>query len=164
MIEKANRYQTYRKDIEKHLDQCKQAFYSSNTILEILINNKIQEALKYHIHFQIHYDGCLFSTLSEYDLVSIFSNLLDNAIQATKKCPNKSITMNIGKNHNYTMIQISNPYQTINMQQNSTLKSTKPNHQGVGLSNVQTIVDQNDGHMQIHTENQIFKVTILFEE
>ena len=50
------------------------------------------------------------------------------------------------------------------MQQNSTLKSTKPNHQGVGLSNVQTIVDQNDGHMQIHTENQIFKVTILFEE
>ena len=164
VIEKANRYQTYRKDIEKHLDQCKQAFYSSNTILEILINNKIQEALKYHIHFQIHYDGCLFSTLSEYDLVSIFSNLLDNAIQATKKCPNKSITMNIGKNHNYTMIQISNPYQTINMQQNSTLKSTKPNHQGVGLSNVQTIVDQNEGHMQIHTENQIFKVTILFEE
>ena len=72
--------------------------------------------------------------------------------------------MNIGKNHNYTMIQISNPYQTINMQQNSTLKSTKPNHEGVGLSNVQTIVDQNDGHMQIHTENQIFKVTILFEE
>ena len=72
--------------------------------------------------------------------------------------------MNIGKNHNYTMIQISNPYQNINMQQNSTLKSTKLNHQGVGLSNVQTIVDQNDGHMQIHTENQIFKVTILFEE
>ena len=72
----------YVNDIMSHIDKDNIRFYSDNKILEALINDKLDQAKKNGIELSVKCDDTNIEILSDYDLVTILSNLIDNSIDA----------------------------------------------------------------------------------
>lgn len=70
----------YFESINNILKSNQKSFHSDNKVLEILINDKINKAKEKGIKVDIKFDDSDISFISEFDLVSILSNLFDNAI------------------------------------------------------------------------------------
>ena len=72
----------YVNDIMSHIDKDNIRFYSDNKILEALINDKLDQAKRNGIELSVKCDDTNIEILSDYDLVTILSNLIDNSIDA----------------------------------------------------------------------------------
>ena len=125
----------YFESINNILKSNQKSFHSDNKVLEILINDKINKAKEKGIKVDIKFDDSDISFISEFDLVSILSNLFDNAIDATKNITShdKTISLIIRTINSYLIIKMSNPYENKLCFTNNTLKSTKNDHSGLGL-------------------------------
>jgi sensor histidine kinase regulating citrate/malate metabolism len=99
------------------------------------------------------------------DVVSLFSNLLENAFEAVvKTSDHKVIEMNISANKTSLYIRIKNNYDGKLQPKGvgfETTKIDKRNH-GIGFQSVQSIVEKYSGHMKVSTENNEFVVEITF--
>ena len=61
--------------------QAVQKTYSSRTILNILLNQKAQQAQRQGMDVEIHCTDGLLDFISDYDLCTLLGNLLDNGIE-----------------------------------------------------------------------------------
>ena len=113
--------------------------------------------------------GCT-DFLSEYDLTALFSNLLDNAIDATKNIPNSFIELSVTP-HNDKSIIITmvnscskNPF-FYNNKQLITTKRNKQRH-GYGLKSIQRVVEkyEGDSNFYFNEENYTFHTIIILKK
>lgn len=97
--------------------------------------------------------------LSEHDITTLFSNLLENAVEATNNIPNSFIELTVTPhiNENLTIITminscIKNPFS----ENNQRLISTKKNkwQHGYGIKSIQRVAKKYDGNTQIYYEPQ----------
>ena len=95
------------------------------------------------------------------DMVTILTNVLDNAIDAVQKCDEKKIIIKIIKDKEMLIIDSSNPYvgQISDGETLKTTKQDKDNH-GYGIANIRQTVEANSGSCFIETQNGIFHITI----
>lgn len=136
-------------------------FDTGNLIINSVLNIKYYEAINKGIIFSIIIDSLSDIKISDSDLVTILSNLLDNAIEATEKCMDKRIILKIRKDNNQLYIFESNTYDG---QVNSVGKTTKKdiiNH-GYGIANIQRTVHQNNGDYITRIDEKMYCVTIVF--
>lgn len=136
---------------------------SSNPVLNYILEEKIKIAKEKNIDVKCMIQGDLNHTISSVDLSIIIGNLLDNAIEATSKCFNKHININIRQNNYQLVIKISNPYNgiiKIKNQKLQTTKSDKTNH-GYGIDNIETICKKYNGFNHISYDNQTFTHTCI---
>lgn len=113
--------------------------------------------------------GCT-DFLSEYDMTALFSNLLDNAIYATKDIPNSyielSVTPHSDKRIIITMINScrKNPFSN----NNRSLITTKKNKQrhGYGMKSIQRVVDKYEGDSRFYfdAENYTFHSILILKK
>lgn len=97
------------------------------------------------------------SNIHEFDLCSILSNLLDNAIEANDIIEgDKFITLNFVSKSNMFIIYSSN-----SCSKDATLKSHKvgENH-GLGLDIIKKTISKYDGNMEIKIGEGVFEVSI----
>lgn len=112
--------------------------------------------------------GCT-DFLSEYDMTALFSNLLDNAIDATKNIPDSyielSITPHSDKRIIITMVNscMKNPFSN-NSRQLITTKKNKWKH-GYGMKSIQRVVDKYEGDSSFYfdTENSTFHTILILK-
>ncbi len=113
--------------------------------------------------------GCI-EFLSEYDITALFSNLLDNAMDATKNIPDAfielSVTPHSSKDLIITMMNSckSNPF----LGEDQRLISTKKNpwRHGYGMKSVQRVIKKYDGNSRLYfdMENFIFHTVIILSQ
>lgn len=113
--------------------------------------------------------GCI-EFLSEYDITALFSNLLDNAMDATKNIPDAfielSVTPHSSKDLIITMMNSckSNPF----LWKDQRLISTKKNpwRHGYGMKSVQRVIKKYDGNSRLYfdMENFIFHTVIILSQ
>lgn len=104
--------------------------------------------------------------ISDFDLCTIFSNLLTNAIEACQKLENKEkvINLTICQVQNNVMILMENPIEweiDVNELGKFTSKKEKKNH-GYGIYNIKKTVESYSGNIAFNVENQIFQAKIIF--
>ena len=102
----------YLAQITGEMQQCSGAFYTSHRMLDSVLNMKYQEAEQYGIKVQCQYDDMRGMNLTLVEICALFTNLLDNAIEANLNCPagaERKIEMNCRKRGNMLVISISNP-------------------------------------------------------
>lgn len=112
--------------------------------------------------------GCT-DFLTEYDMTSLFSNLLDNAIDATKNIPDSYIELNVtphsSKKIIITMINScrKNPFSG-NSNRLITTKKNKWRH-GYGMKSIQRVVDKYDGDSRFYfdEENYTFHSILILK-
>lgn len=100
--------------------------------------------------------GCT-DFLSEYDITALFSNLLDNAVEATKNIPDSYIELNItshdSQNITVTMINSceKNPFSNNTKRLITTKKNTW--RHGYGMKSIQRIVEKYKGDSRFYYDS-----------
>lgn len=154
---------SYFKKINRVLDLNNKCFFSDNKVLEILINDKIDLAMKHGIKVNVKYDDTDLSFISEFDLVTILANMFDNAIDAAVETSfsEKSIDCIIKKVQSYLIIKMNNPYKKI-IRENNIFKTTKNNHLGLGLKSIKNSLDKYNATYNVDTSvENLFKLTVI---
>ncbi|HEK9985974.1 TPA: GHKL domain-containing protein [Streptococcus equi subsp. zooepidemicus] len=135
-------------------------FFTNDTILNYLLNQKAVVAKKNGIVLDIH---CLIPTnisLKTEVISVIIGNLLDNSIAATIRNQNKAekqIQLKVRLFKNQLHIDIENFFDPKELASRSQRKKD-----GLGIKNVQKIVQQYYGLYQQTIDNNIYKVSIIF--
>ncbi len=134
---------------------------SGNLVADTILNHKAQTAARDQtvLHFvgSIPADG-----IRSDDLCTIFSNLLDNAVEACRRSPgDKQIFVDAKTAQGNFLLSITNPTQNSlpdNMRR--TTKADRRNH-GFGLKNVERVVKKYDGTLQTSIRDGVFSADVL---
>lgn len=132
-------------------------------VLDCLISEKEKQCFEKEITFQVK-SGLLGEiSISEFDLISLFANLLDNAIEAAEKTDEKSVDLSIEKQQGCIKIVLNNSKAKEEEPMESkfaTTKRDKQNH-GIGTRIIKKIVNDNDGRITYEDQGSKMKVTVI---
>lgn len=151
----------YANEIHNKLNKLGQTYYSPNKMLNIIMNDKTQIMESNGITFEAKIGFLTWDFIRKIDLTTIFGNLLDNAIEASKEAEKKEITFNADKVRDFVSITISNTMKTIPKKNEVRFLTTKKEHQGLGLKNVERVVKAYQGDIQYEYDMERFTVRIM---
>lgn len=136
---------------------------TGNAVINAVLNYKYREAKKKSIIMPLIIDDLSNLKISESDIVTILSNILDNAIEATEKCDNKKIVLQISKQDQKHLLYIDSSNTCLPdlfiEEKLHTTKENKENH-GYGISNIKYTVEKNNGECIIDQKDGIFRIII----
>ncbi|MGX4601198.1 GHKL domain-containing protein [Faecalimicrobium sp. JNUCC 81] len=146
----------------------KEEFNTGNMILDSILINKKSICVEKQIDFDINIDFSKNDFMDMMDVCTIFSNLIDNAIEACDKINKSNINKKIKLESKYIdqfcIILIENTkINEIKIRKNLFITSKKNSYiHGIGLNNIKSSVEKYLGEMVInHSENKfIVKIMI----
>lgn len=155
----------YIDNINSELDKFSLMFNTGNQALDIILNNKNGTCIKNNIELRGIIDFSKIDFIEYFDVCTIFSNALDNAIEACKKVEEgkKYIILKGTYVNNFFIIKIENSknnkikkidYEFL------TDKKDKFLH-GIGLKNIRSAVEKYDGEMIAESKEDKFILKIL---
>ena len=116
------------------------------------------------VKYKIDVDG-VEEHISFLDFVEVFGNLFDNAIEAAEQCPlEKSlIEVKITSSDNKLVIQVTNSIKCSVLNENSELKSTKPNplKHGFGVRSIRLIAKKYSGTVKYFEEDDTLSCRVI---
>lgn len=152
----------YTTDIHLMLNELNQKYYTSNRILNIVLNDKYQIIKSTNISFDCKIGEINLDFMREIDITTIFANLLDNSIEAAKKVEdNRYIKFHLNKFNDFIVINIINSMKDKPIMKNKKIKSTKVDHEGLGLENIRKTLEKYEGNLGIDFDDNEFKVNIV---
>lgn len=136
------------------LDKSKIKYHTSSEILDVILMDKENEAAKAGIEFIFKMEILDISFISEIDIITIFGNLYDNAIEANKEIKKDNyIKTALYKMGEMLIIRIENSCTNQLEYNDKRIKSTKKNHFGIGLYNVKETVEKYKGVFNIDIQS-----------
>lgn len=103
-------------------------------------------------------------SIDEIDLCLVFSNLLENAIQASVKTvpARRKINVEIYPHHNHLLlIHVENTFDGKIQQKNNIFQSSKRAGSGIGIESIRHTVEKNGGACSFTHEDGIFSAKIM---
>lgn len=144
--------------------------FCKNSIVNAVLNAKYNLAQEHGIDSFFHIDLDRLAGMDSVSLCSLFSNTLDNAIEASLRIPDPkerrmSVKARVTENGYFTCEVTNAKKNRILLDEKGQIQSDKGDLtiHGFGLSNVREIVEKYDGTMDISYTEDIFTVTILIE-
>ena len=141
---------------------------TGNIAFDSTINYKLRNAEDEGIKVDINIFVPPVLNIEVVDIVSILGNLLDNALNAVALVEDKVITLDIEARKGNLFIKIANTFNplgddtAINLSNDgSTLFQKGEIEFGYGLRNVQKVVENYNGHLDIFIVDNVFTVGIL---
>ncbi len=125
--------------------------YTNNKALNILLSQKAEECIGEDIVFQIYAQDIDLSFLAELDVVSIFANLMDNAIESCRRSAEKRIFLSVyGMNDAYIVIKVENSCGRPPQNNNGLLISSKDDSDvhGIGMESINHALERYDGRLK----------------
>lgn len=158
-----DRTRVYLRKIGASVEVLSQYIWCGNEVINLIINTKLIEAREKDIRVSIDVEN-IAADVEDYDLCSILSNLIDNAIEACEKVvPEKRwISIVIREKSRVTVIKIENSISKIPLMKNCEYVSEKKGRHGYGLKSVKNAVKKNGGAIKITNDTEVFSVTITF--
>ena len=156
----------YVEKIKENMDMLGVPKVCPSPLLNILFNDKKKLAASYKILLHLNFKHFSLDGFDEMDLLTIFANLIDNAIDACQSLPQnqRKIELRIHSYAGKLIASIENRYEgKCPEEPTQSFCTNKEGHMGIGLSNVQEIVSRYDGELEILTENQIFLVRLILD-
>lgn len=153
----------YMQKINGEIDCFGSRICVNNGIVDAILNKFADEAEKEGIKLQVEGHFPMKCHIDAFDLCTIFSNLLSNAMEAEKKSQGNTIRMSCRFTSDHIVACIENNSVVRKIEKNGKLETTKEdkwNH-GFGLENVKECVKQNGGEILIENEMGIFRVTVV---
>ena len=169
MMAKNNQYSDfneYMKEINMQIDRLGNVITVNNGIVDAIVNKYHSEAVQKGIN--ITFKGMLPSAcrISPYDLCTIFSNLLSNAIEAAEKSDEKRITLECRYTGDNIIIIAENTFKDEGQFSHSKIVTTKKDveYHGFGIENIKDAVERHNGMLDINIENTTFSIMIMLEQ
>jgi len=137
---------------------------TNNKIIDAVMIGAIAKAKNLSIDFEYKINNVQDLNIEDIDLSSVFSNILNNAIEACKRMPinNRKINLKANSRSNVLAIEISNTYNGLITKEGSTFKTLKANNRdhGIGMNNVKEIVKKYNGMFDVDYDDKNFKISM----
>lgn len=158
--------QEYLKSIYGKFTQPQFVEYSNNKILNVLLSKKKEECSSQDIQFLIDPIRADLTFLNGMDIVTIFSNLINNAMESCVHSKDKKIYLNIHtENDNFIVIKIENTSDVKPIVINGRLKTHKDNVKlhGIGMNSINRALKTYNGSLtwEYNETEKIFSTTII---
>lgn len=148
--------------VEQELKEYSRYCETGNVLLNVILKEKLKLAEEKSIDIQVDADFSSGSFMQDRDMVVIFGNALDNAIEACEKVPaqERYITVKAGKIRNMLSVIIEN---SMPEEQNHDLHTTKQDAflHGFGIRNMKEAAAGYDGECTAEMQGGRFTLKIL---
>ena len=148
----------------KKQDSVMYAINTNNPIINAVVNTKYQEAVDNEILLSFLVDDLSDLKVDDEDMVVILSNLLNNALEACKKCDERIIRLKIISEDGDILISVENNCNvtvTSNKGSFMTTKTDNPEEHGIGIKNVINLVEKYNGTYTIKSDDKKFVFSIV---
>lgn len=153
----------YLGQMKESLEETSVNKYTSISAVDAIVDKWYRKALEYDVKWK--WDGKFQATdrISVFDLCTIFSNLLSNAVEAIERVDgDRRIEVKISDYQEKLVISIGNTCGTVLEQQGrfGTFKEDKLFH-GLGIKNIEEIVNKHGGSIDFDIKSGWFQVEIV---
>lgn len=139
--------------------------YTNNTAFNILLSQKMKECNDEQIDFQLYAKDIDLTFIDEMDVIAIFANIFDNAIESCRRSEVKKVFFSIKlMNENYIVFSIDNSADIEPIVINNSLTSWKQNkNHGIGMHSIKKALSKYGGSLNWNYDKdmKIFNTTIL---
>ena len=166
--ENANRVMNYVKELKNDfVDRKKQFYQTGNFIVDVLLNHYVS-LLSDDVKKDVKGKWIQDLDVTEVELCSVFSNLMQNAVEALiKPITNKKyLEIKFVQGKTYAKLEIKNSLERLPEQdRQGNLISTKEDRKkhGIGLMNVRRIVEKNGGKFEIAMTKEEFNSLVILK-
>lgn len=159
----------YLSQMKKALDAMAMRYQTGNPVMDVVMNRKWQECEKAGIGLDSDFLYPQKLGIEAFDLGILLNNALDNAIEACAKCRKENCRVRV---HSYQkgrmfFLRIENDCDggSIRYTEERTLQTTKEDEwmHGIGLRNMQSVVERYYGTMNYVIRNDRFILTIMLQ-
>lgn len=167
---KTEEAKTYISNISEPVRHMQKVTWTGVDLVDVVLNSKIEVMQEKNIAYQVNVELPQNTGISEADICTILSNLLDNAIEAVEKIPRQETPVRVTMRSIRKMlfIQISNPCIGIEIPEGGLPETSKKERErhGWGLWNVSDLAEKYQGTFQVECEKGVFQATVMlfFEE
>ncbi|MGN1406109.1 MAG: sensor histidine kinase [Erysipelotrichaceae bacterium] len=142
--------------------------FCSNSLINAIISSKAEIASKEGIRFECFVNIEDYAPIGNSDIVSVFGNLLDNAIEALRKVPEeeKIIRLKVIDNGQYLIIKSENYYDGKLAKEGEHYLTTKDNKKehGIGLRSIEYVAQKYNGKVTVNSDNNLFSVCVIMQK
>ncbi|MCR4647480.1 MAG: ATP-binding protein, partial [Lachnospiraceae bacterium] len=131
------------------------------------VKSRLADKKRVNLDYQVALSDKL--SVSDYDLVGILSNLLDNAIEACDRIQDagnkKSVVLKLFNRNGYLCIDISNTFNPENNPIKNHFRTTKNSNleHGFGSNIIASVVKKYNGYVNINTEDETITINIALK-
>lgn len=139
---------------------------TGNNILDVLLIEKRKICHELNIPLTCFLDGNDFHFMDELDLYSLFSNILNNAIEAVAQVPTdkRFIIITLERQSNYLFLHSENAFDgTLHFEKGLPKTQKDTQHHGFGLKSIKKIAEKYDGSLSINSKNNVFYLDIVLD-
>lgn len=140
--------------------------HSGNHTLDVIINKYDTECKIKNVDFSFDFKLANLKMVDDYDLVTIISNLLDNALEASVESKKRFITIQTNKVNTYDSLIVTNscdiPPDAVYRELRTTKKNKKVH--GLGIKSVVKTLKKYDGDLEWEYDDKSkeFITTVIF--
>ncbi len=162
------RFNDYLDELENSINEYSTVVECGHPTIDIVLTEKNILCYSNQVKFSYMVDGKLFDFLTEREIYSLFGNALDNALEAAVKIEDperRRITLKSGSRGGMAVLQVENTYAgDMNLTEDALPRTTKTGSgHGFGLRSIQRIAEKHDGTMTLHTEDGVFRMTVVMQ-
>lgn len=134
--------------------------------IDIILTKKSRECQRHNIELTCMVDAKCLSFVEEIDIYSLFGNIIDNAIEASRKIENKQkrvISLSVNQTNYFVMIHESNYFDGNITIRNGIPQTSKGNtdYHGYGIKSIKAICEKYEGNLKIEAEKGVYNLDIL---
>lgn len=160
-----SKLEEYVKKIYGSMNNEPDAINTNNVIVNAILNTKYHEAEEKGIVFVFRVNDLSELKMKDEDVVTILSNLLNNAIEACELCENnKVIKFKFIQEDDMIIIAVKNTFNYDVIYENGEIKSTKTSsvdEHGVGIKNIIKTIEKYAGSYVIEDKNKEIFFSII---
>lgn len=156
----------YIEDINNQIKGCSSIFDTKNIILDVILNEKKSICDKNDIDFLVDIDFSECGFIEIADICSIFSNMIDNAIEACLKIKDSNIDKKIKLRgtlvNRFFVIKCKNTkVNNVNSKNNKLITDKKDLFlHGIGIDSIRSSVKKYNGNVEINLDKNSFTMII----
>ena len=161
-----SKLEDYIGNISDKLDAQLDMVDTNNDVVNAILNAKYYEAIKNDVLFVLKINDLSDIKVSDEDIVTILSNLLDNAIEAAKQCDvgKRTVKIKLLSEDDVLSIAVTNAYKTEPMlTEDGYIRTTKNNKEehGWGIRNIVATLEKYNAEYIIDYNNGEFIFSII---
>lgn len=149
---------TYTSQILDKLNAMHSYIETGNTLLNHILNEKLELARSCGIAVRAEVETISFSGMRSIDFSALLTNLLDNAIEASKNEASGELLLRIFQERGYDAISVKNKITESVLAKNPKLHSTKEDREqhGIGIAQIKEITAAYDGISDFYEKDGFF--------
>lgn len=158
-----NRAVEYLGNIQKVMHTTAQYVNTGNRDVDVILNYALDRAQRLGCKVEKRIVLPSNSFMSGYDLNVLLSNLLDNALEALEQADNRILCIDMHYDRGILLLRIENTFDGVIKTRDGRYATRKKNPElhGIGIKNIQKIVEKYNGEQKIIVKDQRFRTDVI---